>query len=144
MRLATAFKHSTLGFGLVWPFRRLASSDFLAAEGEALIRSSVKQILGTRPGEIPWNPAFGINLERYRNKNANAGLGQAISQDIVAALQLWEPRIQVLGCAATLEIADAGTSSKNVIRIRVDWVVRTGALEGNNVLIGPVSQEVPV
>lgn len=135
---------NTLGFGLVWPLRRLASSDFVAAEGEALIRTCISQILGTRPGELPWRPSFGVDLERFRNKGNRAGLGEAISSTIATALQEWEPRIRVSRCTAQSEAADPSLPyTMNKITVRIDWAVVSGATpEANNVLIGPVSQEV--
>lgn len=145
MRAATAFKRNTLGYGLTWPLRRIASSDFLAAEGESLIRSCIAQILGTRPGELPWRPDFGIDLEFYRNKNNNEALSQEISAAIVTALSDWEPRIEVSSCQTTIESTEIIGYPRNVLRVRVLWAVRTGAsAEDNNVLIGPVSQEVVV
>lgn len=145
MREATAFKRDTLGYGLVSPLRRLASRDFVAAEGEALVRSCITQILGTKPGELPWRPDFGIDLEYYRQKNASNALGQEIAAQVVSALQDWEPRVEVSRCLISMDSSSASGQPRNIIRVRVDWVVRTDAVsDDSNVLIGPVSQEVAI
>ena len=56
-----------LGVGLLSPFRR-GARDFVSGGGVELVRSSVRQILGTRAavgkfaGELPWRPNFGSKL----------------------------------------------------------------------------------
>jgi phage baseplate assembly protein W len=143
MRESKAFRRNILGYGLTWPLRRLASSDFVAAEGEALVRSCIAQILGTRPGELPWRPDFGIDLEHYRHHGNSQALAKEIALLVASALQDWEPRVSVSSCSATIEAAEEGSYTQNVIRVRVNWAVVSGATPSeNNVLIGPVSQEV--
>lgn len=144
MRAATAFRRNTLGYGLLSPLRRIASSDFLAAEGESLIRSCIVQIIGTRPGELPWRPDFGTDLEYYRSRNNVGALGKELSAAIVAALQSWEPRVRVANCQTSIEASETA-GPLNVIRARVIWVVVTDSSgDDSNVLIGPVTQEVVV
>lgn len=124
-----------LGFGPIPPMQRVGT-DFTTAEGELLIAAAIAQILGTRPGELPWDPDFGINLEAYRHKNATQVLIQAMCDDIVAALQRWEPRIQISKVSAYTQ--------DNVAYVRVSWAVVSRALPPSNVIIGPVTTEVPV
>lgn len=144
MNLTTAFRRNTLGYGLITPFRRTASSDFLAAEGEPLVSSSLEQILGTRPGELRWRPDFGIDLERYRHKNNSPALGQQLAQEEAEAISAWEPRVQLISVSASISAAEPGDPfARNVVTTRVNWAVTTGAMSPeNNVLIGPVSQEI--
>jgi len=145
MRQSTEFRHNTLGNGLVHPFRRVASSDFASAEGEALVRSSISQIIGTKFGELPWRPEFGVDLESFRNKNAVQALAGTIASQITEALQTWDQRITVLGVETSIDSSDpfADYSLRNKIVCKISWVVVTDAAsEANNVLIGPVSQEV--
>lgn len=65
-----------LGNGLVIPLRR-ASRDFASASGLELVRSAVRQILGTRAavgryrGELPWRPDFGCKLWVLRQRGNN-------------------------------------------------------------------------
>lgn len=146
MRSLEIHKRNVLGYGLIAPMRRLASSDFVAAEGESLVRSAIMQVLGTRPGELPWRPDFGIDLEYYRQKNATGTLSREVAEDVSSALQTWEPRIEIASCQVSIEAAEPGLGApRNVIRIKVSWLVRTDAIsDNNNVLIGPVSQEVAI
>ena len=57
-----ASAHAVVGLGLNRPSLRHRKADFTAAGGEALVRSALGRILGTRgasatrAGEIPWRP----------------------------------------------------------------------------------------
>ncbi|MDI7269208.1 MAG: hypothetical protein QME96_14555 [Myxococcota bacterium] len=64
--------------GLLHPFQRDRRSDFVSGTGEALIRATVAQILGTAcaseftPGRIPWRTEMGslLGLLRHRRNDA--------------------------------------------------------------------------
>ena len=96
------FKKNLLGNGIISPLRRLASSDFVAGSNEALIRSAINQILITKPGELPWRPNFGTNIETFRHKNmSDADLGM-LKDDIVNAVLTYEPRVTTAKCDVTV------------------------------------------
>jgi phage baseplate assembly protein W len=130
-----AFRQDILGNGLVAPLRR-TGSDFASASGEKLVASAIAQILGTRPGELPWRPDFGADLEPFRHRNASEQLVQEISDEVVQAIARWEPRVTIASCEASVLGA--------IIYVKVTWVVVTQAAANNNLIIGPVSQEVQV
>ena len=134
--LQIAYRRDLLGYGLIRPLQRLGGNDFVTAEGEALIASAVKQILSTRPGELPWRPSFGMNLEVYRHQNNNEGLAALIADSVVEALQLWEPRLEISEAFVSIE--------DSTINVRVVWQVVSRASTGSNVLLGPVQQEVEI
>lgn len=50
-------------------------------------------ILGTRPGERPYRPAFGTRLDQFAFENIDTTTCNLIRQEIVRSLQTWEPRI---------------------------------------------------
>lgn len=129
-------KRDILGYGLVAPLRRISGNDFVAAQGEPLIKSCIDQILGTKPGELPWRPNFGIDLEAYRHKGATGVLAQEVADEIVQAISAWEARVSTSAVVARAE--------DNVIRASINWAVVTDAVEGNNVLLGPIDQEVEI
>ena len=52
------------------------------------IKQSVHLILTTRRGERPFRPSFGVNLDQYAFE-----LMDATTLPVIAALQMWEPRI---------------------------------------------------
>lgn len=57
------------------------------------IKQSVHLILTTRRGERPFRPKFGVNLDQYAFELMDATTCNLIRQEVVAALQQWEPRI---------------------------------------------------
>ena len=91
-----------LGKGLGFPIRPDPSTGRIpAAEGMALVRQSIGQILDTEPGERIMLPAFGCGLRRYLMAPNTAATRTAIRQDITQALALWEPRVRVTDVSVT-------------------------------------------
>jgi phage baseplate assembly protein W len=135
-RKTDAYTRDLLGNGIITPMRRVAGSDFVTGNGETLVRSSVRQIMGTKPGELRWRPDFGMDLERYRHRGATKALSQQLSNEISSGLTRWEPRL------AELEVlADV---NDNVINVKLLWDTASAISDNNAVKLGPVQQEVEV
>lgn len=66
-------------------FRGLEAADELS--------QSVRMILLTRKGERPLRPDFGTQLERFAFEGTSTTTLNLLRQEIVSALQRWEPRI---------------------------------------------------
>jgi len=133
---AEAYKNAQLGKCIAQPLRRGGSGDYLAAQGAELIKAAVEQILHTKKGELPWKPSFGLDVERYRHRNLTDALVAAIAGEVLEALTDYEPRIEIVEC-------DAG-KIENRARVKVRWQIVTEAKADNNVIVGPVTQEVTV
>ena len=91
-----------LGTGVPFPLRPDASTrqiDWLS--GMELVRQSIETILDTEPGERVMLPAFGCGLRRFLMAPNTATTRTAIQQDVAAALNTWEPRIQVTEVSVT-------------------------------------------
>jgi len=58
------------------------------------IRQSVRLILTTRKGERPFRPKFGANLDQYAFELMDTTTCNLIRQEVISALQTWEPRIR--------------------------------------------------
>lgn len=58
------------------------------------IAQSVRLILSTRRGERPLRPRFGALLDQYAFEGMDTTTCNLIRQEVVAALQTWEPRIR--------------------------------------------------
>jgi phage baseplate assembly protein W len=84
-----------LGRGLTIPFQRVGG-DFTYAEGSALLRSMIKQILMTEKGELRWDPEFGLSMSRYRHKPITATMVGEIQAEIVDGLLKYVPNIEVV------------------------------------------------
>ena len=131
-----------LGRGLVHPFRRDGRSDFAAAGGENVIKSAVRQILGTAgssdstPGEIPWRPELGSRLNLLRHQRNDVVLQELARAYVVDALKRWEPRVHVTGVHVTREQQDG----ENVLAIRITYDVIDRNVPGNNVILPSIEQ----
>ncbi|MEO7733817.1 MAG: GPW/gp25 family protein [Kofleriaceae bacterium] len=133
-----------LGFGLVHPFQRDGRSDFVAAGGEKLIRSSVGQILGTvgasdfTQGELPWRTELGSLLHHLRHQKNDHVLQELARVYVVDALKRWEPRVVVTAVQVTREQLDG----ESVLAIRLRYHIIAANTPGNNVLVADVRQDV--
>ena len=133
-------KDKLIGYGLVQPLRRISGRDFVAAGGSSLVKSSINQILGTRPGELPWRPSFGVEAEKYRHQGSadtsrhtmDESRAQQLGSEIAEALVKWEPRADVQEC----EVIKSGSQ----ISCRVSWTIKT-PLAGSSTLSGPYATE---
>lgn len=133
-----------LGFGLLSPLRRDKKSDFAAAGGEALVRSSVQQILGTigasdfTQGELPWRTEFGSLLFLLRHQKNDVALRELAKVYVADALRRWEPRVVITNL--TIQRLEDGEGNKLVIRLRYNVIQRNAP--GNQVLLEGVQQTV--
>jgi Bacteriophage baseplate protein W len=100
-----------LGTGVAFPFAPdpvTGSFDWLS--GAALVRQSIQLILQTEPTERVMLPTFGAGLGRYvMDPNTPATRAQ-IALEVQAALQNWEPRIEV-----TSVVAEPGADPAEVL-----------------------------
>lgn len=135
-----------LGFGAIRPFRRDGKSDWAAAGGEALVRSSVGQVLGTMAaseftqGELPFRTEFGSLLHLLKHQKNDAVLQELARVHVVDALKRWEPRVRVTSVQVTRE----RQNGENVLSIRVRYDVIDRQVPGNNVLLAGLEQTVRV
>src|SRR5215467_5566455 len=135
-----------LGFGLLRPFQRDGRADFVAAGGEAVIRSAVGQILGTigasdiTPGEVPWRTDFGSLLYRLRHQKNDSILQELARVYVVDALKRWEPRIVV----TAVTLGRLRQDGENVLAIRIRYDVISTITPGNNVTLSSIEQTVRV
>lgn len=99
------------GTGLRFPLRPVApvrqgddrpeTSGLGWLSGMALIRQSIETILDTEPGERVMEPLFGCGLRRYLMAPNTVATRTGMQRDIKAALETWEPRIQLTDVSVT-------------------------------------------
>ncbi len=134
-----------LGRGIVRPFRRDQKNDFVNATEEALVKSAVGQVLGTRGsnerivGELPWNTEFGSLIEILRHMNNDDALQELGRLFVVEALQRWEPRVLITRVDIFRKEAVAG-GGENVLEIALVYDIIKANVPGNNVVIPNVEQ----
>ncbi|MGN9907819.1 GPW/gp25 family protein [Phytohabitans sp. LJ34] len=114
------------GRGIAHPFGTGATGGIREAADLAKIEQSIRIILGTQHGERLMRPTFGANLRGLAfapNSPATANLARHL---VKAALDEWEPRIDVTG----VEVAhDNGRAALSItVRYRVKGGPETGEL----------------
>jgi len=86
---------TVLGRGPGFPMTSDGAGNFSLATGEELIAGSIRQILGTIPGERPMVPEFGCQAAAMIFENLSEDLLPVIEFYVKEALERWEPRIRV-------------------------------------------------
>src|SRR5688572_18391842 len=84
-----------IGRGWAFPLRTDATGGIALVSREREIEEAIRLILGTSPGERPMRPEFGCRIHEYLFASADSETANAISREVRAALQRWEPRIEV-------------------------------------------------
>lgn len=82
----------SVGSGL----RPSLAKDVIVSEDIQAIRNSIYNIFSTKNGQKLLNPTFGSSLEQYLFENVSPVMGQLIGDNILNALQEYEPRVEVL------------------------------------------------
>lgn len=101
------------GNGVLAPFVRDGRGDFAHASDITLVRSEVRQVLGTLAssaisvGELPWRPEFGSVLPLLRFRNMDETTIELARTYVVDALKVWLRRVQILDATITAD-HDAG------------------------------------
>lgn len=109
-----------LGVGWQFPVlvdtnRRIATSRY-----EADIQEAIRIILGTAKGERVMRPDFGCGIHELVFAPINPATITLVETNISDALTLWEPRIELLKVAATVDKAVEGKLAVNIdYRVRV-------------------------
>lgn len=84
-----------IGAGWNFPLQVDATSGIALATQVRDIEQAIELILRTAPGERPMRPEFGCRIQDHLFSPTNAATAAAIAHDVRAALEQWEPRIDV-------------------------------------------------
>lgn len=109
-----------LGTGWAFPVTATAGSGItLTSDGESAIRQSIQMIISTRPGERIMRPDFGCDIHDLVFGVNDGSTAAAACQSIRRALQIWEPRIDVLDVYPI-----AAPDEPRLLTLTVDYQVR--------------------
>jgi phage baseplate assembly protein W len=97
-----------LGSGLAFPLQVDPRGALALASGEEDVEQAIELILATAPGERPMRPEFGCAVHDLVFDTIDAQMVGKMETAIRAALDRWEPRIEVQGLDFDLSAADAG------------------------------------
>lgn len=134
--MAEKTTENILGREILIPFRR-EGGDLAYGEGKDAIRSSIRQILMTKKGELRWNPDFGLNTERLRHKGITEAMLGEIQADVASTLMKYEPRIEIVDIIVGQE-----KPKSNKVIVRVKWRAIDRGRQRNTVLTDVEDTEV--
>jgi phage baseplate assembly protein W len=108
-----------IGRGVGFPFRTDATGSVALVSDDQEIRESIRLILGTSFGERPMRPEFGCGIHDLVFAPANAATAGRAAYEVRAALEQWEPRIDVTDVSASFEGGADG-----IMYVAVSYVLR--------------------
>lgn len=97
-----------VGSGIGFPVRTDPTGSVALVSGQTEIRESVRLIVGTAYGERPMRPEFGCRLHEFVFEMVDAYTVGRIKDEVLAALERWEPRIDVLEVECDLSALEQG------------------------------------
>ena len=106
--------------GWAFPVDTDGRGDIETASGETDIRQAIRVILGTAKGERVMRPEFGCAIHDQVFASLTPATLATIERDVRAALDRWEPRIEV-------ESVETETAPERpgVVRISITYRVRS-------------------
>ena len=104
-----------IGAGWSFPLSVDATSRVALATQSREIEQAIEIILRTSPGERPMRPEFGCRIQDHLFSPTNATTAAAIAADVRAALDMWEPRIDVEDVRVGFDQAELGTFYIDVV-----------------------------
>ena len=103
-----------LGSGIAFPLQVDRRGGIALAHDETDVDQAIQLILGTAPGERPMRPEFGCGVHDFVFDTIDAGTVSRMETEIRAALDRWEPRIEVSGLDFDLDGVDRGELLINI------------------------------
>jgi phage baseplate assembly protein W len=91
-----------IGSGLSFPMRTDPRGGLALASGPDDVSQAIRIILGTTPGERPMRPEFGCGLSDFLFESLDSAAIGRLREEVIAALERWEPRIDVLDVTCQL------------------------------------------
>lgn len=98
-----------IGSGWQFPLALEQTGVVALATGDREIQQAIELILRTAPGERPMRPEFGCQIQDHLFAPANAATAAAVAHDVRAALEQWEPRIDIDDVLVGFGSGDIGT-----------------------------------
>src|SRR6516225_3024666 len=97
-----------IGSGWAFPARVDATGEVALARGTKLLEQAMRLILSTYPGERPMRPEFGSRLRDFIFAGATLDNAAAIANEVLHALERWEPRADINDVTLSLDDAELG------------------------------------
>src|SRR4051794_29621669 len=114
--------------GGFFPMRTDVTGRIVLVGHEQEIEESIRIVLSTVPGERPMRPDFGCAIHDFVFAPADATTAGLIAFEVRAALDRWEPRIEVHDVRVDFAAADVGT-----LHIQIGYRIR-GSYDPRNLV----------
>jgi phage baseplate assembly protein W len=108
-----------IGTGIAFPLRIDRLGGLALSAGHSDIEEAIDVILGTAPGERPMRPEFGCGVHNYVFDTIDAYTLGRIDYEIRAALDRWEPRIDIVDIEP-----DLSRQSEGVLLLDITYSTR--------------------
>jgi uncharacterized protein len=108
-----------IGTGISFPLRIDRLGGLALSTGHSDIEEAIDVILGTAPGERPMRPEFGCGVHNYVFDTIDAYTLGRIDYEIRAALDRWEPRIDVVDVEP-----DLSRQGEGVLMLDITYSIR--------------------
>jgi len=108
-----------IGAGIAFPMRVGATGGIALVTEHREIEEAIRLILSTAYGERPMRPEFGCGIHDLVFAPADATTAGQIAYEVRLSLSRWEPRIDVVDVAVTIDDTDA-----SVLYIDITYEVR--------------------
>jgi phage baseplate assembly protein W len=108
-----------IGAGWAFPLRTDRTGSIALVTREQEIEESIRLILATAPGERPMRPEFGCAIHDFVFAPADAATAGQIGYEVRAALDRWEPRIDLVDVQVRFDAVEQGT-----LYIHVQYTIR--------------------
>lgn len=115
----SAVAEEFIGAGWAFPLRTERTGSIALVTRQREIEESIRLILATAPGERPMRPEFGCAIHDFVFAPADAATAGQIAYEVRAALDRWEPRIDLVDVQIRFDVADHG-----VLYIDVHYSIR--------------------
>src|SRR5215210_5717212 len=109
-----------LGSGLAFPLRTDTRGGVALVRSDEDVREAIMLILGTTPGERPMRPEFGCRLQEFVFDGVDAYTIGRLRDEVLSALERWEPRVDVLD--VTFDLSEFGAGR---LLLDIAYVLRT-------------------
>ncbi|KOX23917.1 baseplate protein [Saccharothrix sp. NRRL B-16348] len=100
---------SFIGRGWGFPLRTGPTGGIGMVEREQEITEAIRLVLGTAPGERPMRPEFGCGIHEHVFASADGATAGHVAREVRAALDRWEPRIEVDDVVVAFDAVEVGT-----------------------------------
>ncbi|MFT7840449.1 GPW/gp25 family protein [Saccharothrix sp. BKS2] len=98
-----------VGRGWGFPLRVGPTGGIGMVDRDQEIQEAIRLVLGTAPGERPMRPEFGCGIHDLVFAAADGATAGHVSREVRAALDRWEPRIDVADVVVAFDSVDVGT-----------------------------------